>query len=260
MANAADRPPLWERYYPAPRVLSHVICYPCVTSTMDVAWQSTAHGDVVMALEQGAGRGRFGRQWITTPGAALALSARLDTNAVAARLLSMRAGVGVARAIGSIAGVDARLKWPNDVLIDGSKAGGILVESRVDTLGNVQAVLGIGLNVNAAPSIPVLPSAISLHDAANASFDLVRVLDGVMAHLDAALVVDTAPLLATYREMLATTGRVTVATHGGKVSGDVLGISDIGALLLRDDAGATQELSDGEVTMEDVGPWPQANA
>lgn len=259
MANAADRPLLWERYYPAPRILSHVICYSCATSTMDVAWQLATHGDVVMALEQGAGRGRFGRQWITMPGTALALSARLDTNALEAPLLSMRAGVGVARAIVSIAGIDARLKWPNDVLIDGAKAGGILVESRVDTLGNTQAVLGIGLNVNAAPSIPVLPSAISLHDAASAPFDLVRVLDVVIAELDAALVANTAPLLAAYREMLVTTGRVTVATHDGKVSGDVLGIGDTGALLLRDDAGVTQELSDGEVTMEDVGPWPQAN-
>ena len=259
MANAAERLPLWERYYPAPRILSHVACYSSVTSTMDVAWQTATHGDVVMALQQGAGRGRFGRQWVTMPGAALALSARLDTSAVAARLLSMRAGVGVARAIVSVAGVDARLKWPNDVLIGGTKAGGILVESRVDTSGNAQAVLGIGLNVNAAPPLPGLPSAMSLHDAAGAPFDLVRVLDGVMAELDAALVADTTPLLAAYRAMLATTGRVTVAARDGNISGDVLGISDTGALLLRDDAGVTQELSDGEVTMGGVGSWPQAN-
>jgi BirA family biotin operon repressor/biotin-[acetyl-CoA-carboxylase] ligase len=110
-----------------------------------LAHAGAPHGTLVTAAEQTAGRGREGRRWIAPPGRALLCSLVLRD---APPLVSLRAGVAVAEALST----DARLKWPNDVLIDGRKVSGILVESRPR---EAWAVLGIGINV--AVSLAELP-------------------------------------------------------------------------------------------------------
>ncbi len=98
------------------------------------------HGTLVTAAEQRSGRGRQGRRWIAPPGRALLCSLILRDPP---RLLPLAAGVAVA----SLAGAEARLKWPNDVLLGGLKVAGILVEGRPQ---EHWAVLGIGVNVAVA--------------------------------------------------------------------------------------------------------------
>jgi BirA family biotin operon repressor/biotin-[acetyl-CoA-carboxylase] ligase len=95
------------------------------------------HGTLVTAHAQSAGRGRQGRTWSAPPGKALLCSLVVREPP---RLLPLAAGVAVAE----VAGSDARVKWPNDVLIDGRKVAGILVEGRPQ---EHWAVVGIGLNV-----------------------------------------------------------------------------------------------------------------
>ena len=103
------------------------------------------HGTLVTTGEQTAGRGRQGRTWLAPAGQALLLSLVLrDPDA----LLPLRAGLAVA----DVAGAAARVKWPNDVLLDGRKLAGILVEARPQ---DGWAVLGIGLN--AAVDLAALP-------------------------------------------------------------------------------------------------------
>jgi BirA family transcriptional regulator, biotin operon repressor / biotin---[acetyl-CoA-carboxylase] ligase len=108
-----------------------------VTSTQDVA-RDLAIGSVVVADHQTAGRGRLEHRWDAPPGTALLASFVLAPN----RLLSLAAGVAAAEACG--AGV--RLKWPNDLLLDGRKVGGILVEATP-----TKAICGIGINLTWAP-------------------------------------------------------------------------------------------------------------
>src|SRR5713101_7551704 len=108
-----------------------------VTSTQDVA-RGLPIGSVVVADHQTAGRGRLAHRWEAPPGTALLVSFVVDPNP----LLSLAAGVAAAEACGS----SVRLKWPNDLLVDGRKVGGILVESTP-----VKAVCGIGINLNWAP-------------------------------------------------------------------------------------------------------------
>ncbi len=106
-------------------------------------------GVVLAAEEQTAGRGRMGRSWLSPPRAALTFSllVRPDTVSPARRgWLPLLAGVSVASAVRAAAGVDARLKWPNDVLVGPAKLGGILAEA----VGNA-VVVGIGLNVSTEP-------------------------------------------------------------------------------------------------------------
>lgn len=108
-----------------------------VTSTQDVA-RELPIGSVVVADHQTAGRGRLDRSWEAPPGTALLVSFVLPAHP----LLSLAAGVAAAEACGP----RVRLKWPNDLLLDGRKLGGILVEA---TRG--KAVCGVGVNLTWAP-------------------------------------------------------------------------------------------------------------
>jgi BirA family biotin operon repressor/biotin-[acetyl-CoA-carboxylase] ligase len=103
----------------------------------ELAARGAVHGTVVTAAEQSAGRGRQGRSWTAPPGRALLCSLVIREPP---RLLSLIAGIAVADVVGDA----ARLKWPNDVLLDGRKVAGILVEGRAQ---EGWAVVGIGLNV-----------------------------------------------------------------------------------------------------------------
>jgi BirA family biotin operon repressor/biotin-[acetyl-CoA-carboxylase] ligase len=107
----------------------------------ELAAAGAAHGTLVTAARQSAGRGRQGRRWTAPAGRALLCSLVIRDPP---RLLPLAAGVAVAE----VAGARARVKWPNDVLVDGLKVAGILVEGRPQ---EGWAVLGIGLNVALRP-------------------------------------------------------------------------------------------------------------
>jgi BirA family biotin operon repressor/biotin-[acetyl-CoA-carboxylase] ligase len=107
------------------------------TCARELAVRGSPHGTLVTAREQTAGRGRQGRHWIAPPGRALLCSLVIRDPPA---LLTLAAGIGVAELVGP----EAAIKWPNDVLVDGRKVAGILVEGRPQ---EHWAVLGIGLNV-----------------------------------------------------------------------------------------------------------------
>src|SRR5438105_7695143 len=104
-------------------------------------------GVLLVAQEQTAGRGRRGKRWYCAPGAGVTFSLSVRIAKPAAGL-SLVAGVGVARALRAPGGSRAGLKWPNDLVVDGAKLGGILVETR----GRL-AVIGIGINTRRDPSL-----------------------------------------------------------------------------------------------------------
>jgi BirA family biotin operon repressor/biotin-[acetyl-CoA-carboxylase] ligase len=110
----------------------------------ELASAGAPHGTLVTAGAQTAGRGRQGRRWEAPAGSALLCSLVLREFDA---LLSLRAGLAVA----DVAGEAARVKWPNDVQVDGRKVAGVLVEGRPH---EGWAVVGIGVNVSAAPDLP----------------------------------------------------------------------------------------------------------
>ncbi len=120
----------------------------------ELATAGAPHGTLVTAREQTAGRGRQGRSWSAPPGRALLMSLVVRDQAA---LLPLRAGLAVA----DVAGPEARVKWPNDVLVDGRKVAGVLVESRPL---EGWAVVGIGLNVAVDPA--ELPGELLLYEDA----------------------------------------------------------------------------------------------
>jgi BirA family biotin operon repressor/biotin-[acetyl-CoA-carboxylase] ligase len=114
---------------------------------MNLAHERPEEGLVVLTDSQTAGKGRQGRRWVDTPGCNI-LSSTLLRPQFSPHLLVMIASLAVVEAISSACGVSATIKWPNDVLIDGRKVCGILIETRTDSHGQLIAVLGIGINAN----------------------------------------------------------------------------------------------------------------
>jgi BirA family biotin operon repressor/biotin-[acetyl-CoA-carboxylase] ligase len=110
---------------------------------------------LLLADEQTAGRGRRGRRWYSASGTgltfSLAVTLRRPLRELAA--LSLVAGVAVARALHALGVVRAALKWPNDIVVDGAKLGGILVETKSHGGGAIKAVIGIGINLRGAPAL-----------------------------------------------------------------------------------------------------------
>jgi BirA family transcriptional regulator, biotin operon repressor / biotin---[acetyl-CoA-carboxylase] ligase len=211
------------------------------TSTNDrareLAQAGAPHGTLVTAGEQSAGRGRQGRTWSAPAGSALLLSLVLRDPP---SLLPLAAGVAVA----DVAGADARVKWPNDVLVDGRKVAGILAEGRPQ---DGWAVLGIGVNV--ALRVDELPP--ELHATAGTlgltPADLEPTLERLLAALERALALDASALLAAYRKRDALLGH-EVAWAGG--SGRARGIDGEGRLVVELEGGGRTALSAGEVHLQ----------
>jgi BirA family biotin operon repressor/biotin-[acetyl-CoA-carboxylase] ligase len=166
-----------------------------VTSTMDVcrqlAEQGAPEGVVVLADEQTTGRGRAGRTWYSPAGQAIYLSLLLRPS-IAPRRLSWLTMIGALAVLDALDELQippsrATLKWANDVMLDGKKLAGVLVEAAFAADRLEYAVLGIGLNVNTrfedAPAT-VRAQAISLQQAMGRPFDLQSVLDLLLAALD----------------------------------------------------------------------------
>jgi BirA family biotin operon repressor/biotin-[acetyl-CoA-carboxylase] ligase len=200
---------------------------------------------VLAAERQSAGRGRLGRVWVAPPRAALTFSVLLRPVAVPrARLgwLPLLAGVAVAAAVRAVAGVDAQLKWPNDVLVGPGKLGGILAEA-----SGAAVVVGIGVNVSTGPGElpPPGPGALvatSLHLEGAASLDRTALLAEILAVLErryqawCQVFGDTerSGLRAEYTGLCATLGRrVRVELPGGRaLDGLAAGVDVDGRLLV----------------------------
>lgn len=117
------------------------------TLTMRLAHERPEEGLVVLTDSQTAGKGRQGRRWVDMPGCNI-LSSTLLRPLFPPHLLVMVASLAVVEAIARTCGVQATIKWPNDVLIEDRKVCGILIETSHDSNGRLIAVLGIGINVN----------------------------------------------------------------------------------------------------------------
>ncbi|RKS71498.1 BirA family biotin operon repressor/biotin-[acetyl-CoA-carboxylase] ligase [Motilibacter peucedani] len=141
-------------------------------------------GAVLVADLQTAGRGRLGRRWAAPAGSSLAVSVlvRPGVAADAWGWLPLLTGLSAAEAVASTTGLDARLKWPNDVLVGGRKLAGLLAE-RVPSPAGDLAVLGIGLNTDlGADELPV-PTATSLALEGAAVTDRTPVLAALLVAL-----------------------------------------------------------------------------
>jgi BirA family biotin operon repressor/biotin-[acetyl-CoA-carboxylase] ligase len=117
---------------------------------MELAYRGEPEGAVILAEEQSAGRGRAGRSWHSERGTGIyvTLVLRPKISPVQAPLLTMMAGLSAQAAIRARTGLEVDLKWPNDLMLNGKKLGGILTEMYADTTMVRYVIVGIGINVN----------------------------------------------------------------------------------------------------------------
>ncbi len=196
-------------------------------STQDIA-RPMPVGSIVVADHQSAGRGRLGRTWEAPAGTALLASFVMPFNALA----SIAAGVAAAEACGP----EVRLKWPNDLLLDRRKLGGILVE-----ITEGRAVVGVGINLTAAPP-----------DAAMLGEDRDRLLERLVAALERWFGAPSEVVLAGWRARADTLGRRVRAGVAGQVIEGIAEDIDTGGALI---VGGRRVLA-GEVTY--LRPVPEA--
>lgn len=218
----------------------------------DLALAGAPAGLVVLALEQTQGRGRRGNRWFAPPAESLAFSVVLRPEAPRSLWprLALAAGLAVAEAAGHF-GVEAGIKWPNDIWIRDRKAAGILVEAGEDFV-----IVGIGINVNAESFPPdVAATATSLHREAGAPVARDALLTAVIRRLAVRhpqIGMDFDELLAGVRRRCVLSGRaVSLLTARGLRHGIVEGIGPGGELLLRTPEGLETHLQADEVRLVD---------
>ena len=230
-----------------------------IGSTNDeaLAWAAQGAPDLslVVADEQTSGRGRTGRKWFTPPKTALAFSLILRPGAAERAHPVRTAGLGALALTESLRAIGLRpqIKWPNDILLNGRKAAGILVESvwTGDTLN--ASILGMGVNVLAAsvpPADQITYPATSIENESGQAVERTRLLSEILAalirwrsHLGAG------EFMQAWEEALAFRGeRVQVwAGNDEPLTGSVLGLGEDGSLRLRDEHGNLVTVQFGEI-------------
>ena len=215
----------------------------------DLASGGAGEGAAVLALEQSRGRGRLGRVWASPPGG-LYLSVVLRPAFSPARwpLIGVACSLGAAAAAEAHARAPVRLKWPNDLLLDGGKVGGILVEA-----GGDAAVCGIGLNVLLPSGSGMGPEGATWLAVRNPDVSLNSLAPDVLFEFECRYVklgVDPGALLAEWRARAVTLGRTVHVEVAEPFDGVAEDIDTDGALLVRTASGIRRVLA-GDVVMSD---------
>lgn len=237
-----------------------VLVFKSTSSTNDVAWEYSRNaandGLAVFAESQSSGRGRRGNKWLSGDSASILCSILLIDFPAGPELMTTASAIAVAEAVINFSSVNARLKWPNDVMINGKKAAGILLESRPGAGAN-NYVIGIGLNVHQPrgffESTELLMPATSL-DIETGSFnnrnqlasELLRSFDRWLeiAKSNPQKIVDRWSSLSTQLGTL-----VTVEYNQQRFSGNCIGVDPAAGLILQLDKGGVRMFDASHTTI-----------
>ena len=226
-----------------------------VASTMDTARDQVGAGKTeiigVRAEYQSAGRGRSGSPWLAPPGACLLVTYILWPNpdSLEPNRLSFAVAVALAEAIELVteSAVVTQIKWPNDIMANGLKLAGVLVEAipHPSETGKTIALVGMGVNANVDQFPRELQSiATSLEIETGMLVDLDELEEAVRMQLQKTLTLSFAEVLASWRKRDDTAGRKYLAVAAeGDVIGTAIGISDTGALILQTASGVKEVIS-----------------
>jgi len=227
-------------------------------STNDVAREQGRKGAqpgfVVAASKQTRGRGRLGRAWESQPNRGLYVSILLrpDFGVSETGRLTILSSVAAVDAVEAVAGFRPQIKWPNDLLVNGRKLAGLLIETERAGARLAFAVIGIGINVghetdDFSPEVRGL--ATSLRLVTGESFRRADVLVALLRALERRLRAPFAESRAAWETSSLTLGqRVTLTTSRGVKHGQAVGLDESGALLLRGEAGEVEVVTAGDMS------------
>ncbi len=238
---------------------SRVYYYPQVSSTMEIArekvLQGTTEGTIIITDKQVAGRGRLGRTWQSPPGC-IALSVILYPQIEKMPYLIMLASLAVVNTIAAVTGLKAGIKWPNDILIDGRKVCGIVVESEIRDKEVVYAVIGIGINVNLEAGClgKVALPATSLANELGRQVSRLELTKNILIEIDRLYLLvkrNDKAVFMQWQNKLETMGRqVEVSAADKFYRGVAEGVTEDGRLCLRLADGSLKKITAGDVTLQ----------
>lgn len=234
-----------------------ILYYTSTSSTMDVARAEAdadaIEGTVVLAEEQTAGRGRFGRAWVSPAGKNLYLTIILRPAIDRLRQLGIITPLAVCLAIEETTSLTPQIKWPNDVLLSGRKVCGILIETEFSGAEPRYALVGPGINVNFEidPSSEIAAIATSIKQELGAEASREAVLAAFLNHLEALYTApDPRAVVEAWKSRLETLGRdVTLTFRDEAFSGRAEDVDDAGNLVLRLTDGSLLTFEAGEVSL-----------
>lgn len=236
-----------------------VISYKKIDSTNTAAYllaeKGLKEGLVVFAEEQTGGKGRHGRKWVSPPKGGIYFSVLLrpDISPNEIPAITLAAAVAVAKAIRELSGLDAMIKWPNDILIGGKKVCGILTEMKAEQDKADFVIVGIGVNVNT--KFKYLPKgATSVREEMGAVDNVSRVelAKKILERLEAEYVLTKdkgfSPVIEEWKSLSAMLGsRIKVSLPSRTCEGIAHDIDPDGALIVRLDSGVLERVSSGDV-------------
>jgi BirA family transcriptional regulator, biotin operon repressor / biotin---[acetyl-CoA-carboxylase] ligase len=242
-------------------IVRQVKVFQSTTSTNDICWQAAssadAHGLLVIAAAQSAGRGRRGNAWLATPGHSALFSLLLKNAApdpADAERLTLLAGLAAAEGLDRATGLRSQIKWPNDILLENvasaggaKKVAGILVERR-----NADVVIGVGVNaLQSAADFPpdLAPRATSCTLAAGRPIPPLPVISEILSALAGHFVRHDPDWLAHWKSRCATLGQRLPLQHAGRsFIAEIIDVDPLRGLIVRDDTGTMRFLSSALTT------------
>ncbi|MFC1947135.1 biotin--[acetyl-CoA-carboxylase] ligase [Chloroflexota bacterium] len=234
-----------------------ILYYPSVTSTNEIArteaGKGVQEGTVVIADRQTAGRGRLKRTWLTPVGN-IALSVVLYPEKRILPSLIMMASLAASHSIETVTGLKTQIKWPNDLLINGRKVCGILIESDVGNEKVNFAVIGIGINVNAGKDVlsGVQTPATSLYLETGKEVSHLQIIRELLKATDNLYYTITSggSVFSEWRDRLITLGKEVRVTSGEEMfEGIAESVNTDGSLLVRSPDGSLNRVIAGDVTL-----------
>jgi BirA family biotin operon repressor/biotin-[acetyl-CoA-carboxylase] ligase len=214
----------------------------------ELAKKGAREGTIVIAEVQTHGRGRLSREWLSPEGGIyFTIILRPRVSPVYAPRINLMAAIAVASTIRKLLGLNAELKWPNDVLVAGKKVCGILAEMDAETDVVNSVNVGIGINVNT--SIPLFKqTAASLRDMLGREISRKEFLGALLMEIERwQTLLMEAGLLKEWKKLSATLDRdVRILAPGGAIVGRAIDIDDTGALIVKERNGYLRKAVAGD--------------
>ncbi len=234
------------------------------SSTNEVAFRLALNGAeegvVVLAESQTKGKGRMGRPWESPAGLNIYLSLILRPRIVPSKtpLITLMAAVACAEAIDEVTGLLPAIKWPNDLLVEGKKLGGILTEADMELDRINFVVVGIGINVNMTRAVfppSIKDTATSLQESLGREISRIALIQSILRHLDQWYQRlgqgRGEEITGRWKELSLVRGQeIEVTSLGEVVRGTASDIDDDGALLVQTDKNTIKRVVAGDVTLK----------
>lgn len=241
------------------RIGAKILVYNSTSSTNDIAIEYAKNkknnGLVIFSEEQIAGRGRMGTKWISGQADSILCSIVLTESKCNAELLCLTMAVAVAEAVGKVGSSEAKIKWPNDIILNGKKVAGILLESELNNSGNTY-IVGIGINCHQSKeSFPVeLQSfATSIDIESRTKCDRISLSKRLLTSIDHWLETagkNSKDVTQQWRKLsIHLSHRTTLIFNGTKFTGNCTGIDPEKGLILQLDTGGVRMFDAAHTTI-----------